>query len=47
MIKQSNFIITYITHSWGGVAQFAEIAEKQNKTINISCLNCYTPVKGV
>ena len=33
MIKQSDYVVTYITHSWGGVAQFAELAEKQKKTV--------------
>ena len=33
MIKQSDYVVTYITHSWGGAAQFAEKAAKQNKHI--------------
>ena len=33
MIKQSDYVVTYITHSWGGAAQFAELAEKQKKII--------------
>lgn len=33
MLKQSDFVVTYITHSWGGAAQFAELAEKQKKTV--------------
>lgn len=33
MLKQSEYVITYITHSWGGAAQFAELAEKQHKTV--------------
>lgn len=29
--------VTYITHSWGGAAQFAELAEKKLKrVINIA-----------
>ena len=31
MLKQSQYVVTYITHSWGGAAQFAEMAEKQKK----------------
>ena len=27
------YVVTYITHSWGGAAQFAELAEKQKKII--------------
>ena len=33
MIKQSDYVVTYITHSWGGAAQFAEIAAKNGKII--------------
>ena len=33
MIEQSDYVVTYITHSWGGAAQFAELAEKQKKTV--------------
>ena len=33
MIKQSDYVVTHITHSWGGAAQFAEIAERQKKTV--------------
>ena len=33
MLRESDFVVTYITHSWGGAAQFAEMAERQGKTI--------------
>ena len=33
MIKQSDYVVTYITHSWGGAAQFAEMAERHRKII--------------
>lgn len=33
MLKQSDYVVTYITHSWGGAAQFAEIAEKKGKIV--------------
>ena len=33
MIKHSDYVATYITHSWGGAAQFAKLAEKQKKTV--------------
>lgn len=29
MIKQSDYVVTYITHSWGGAAQFAEMARRR------------------
>ena len=33
MIRESDVVITYITHSWGGAAQFAEMAKKKRKRI--------------
>lgn len=33
MIRQSDYVVTYITHSWGGAAQFAGTAERQKKTV--------------
>jgi len=33
MIEQSDYVVTYITHSWGGAAQFAEKAKRQKKGI--------------
>ena len=33
MLRQSDYVVTYITHSWGGAAQFAEMAERQKKII--------------
>ena len=33
MIKQSDYVVTYITHPWGGAAQFAEMAKKQQKAV--------------
>lgn len=37
MLKQSDYVVTYITHSRGGAAQFAEMATRKGKTvINIS-----------
>ena len=33
MIRQADYVVTYITHSWGGAAQFADLAEKQRKVI--------------
>jgi len=33
MIKQSDYVVIYITHSWGGAAQFAALAERQRKVI--------------
>ena len=33
MLQQSDYVVTYITHSWGGAAQYAEKAERQKKTV--------------
>ena len=33
MLKQSDYVVTYITRSWGGAAQYADKAKKQGKII--------------
>lgn len=33
MVKECDTVICYITHAWGGAAQFTEKAEKMSKTI--------------
>ena len=33
MLRQSDFVVTYITHAWGGAAQFADMASRQKKTV--------------
>lgn len=33
MLQQSDYVITYITHSWGGAAQFAKKAQRKNKVV--------------
>ena len=33
MIQQSDVVVTYVTHSFGGAAQFKEMAERQGKTL--------------
>ena len=33
MLKRSDYVVTYITHSWGGAAQFAEMAKLQKKNV--------------
>ena len=33
MIQHSDVVVTYVTHSFGGAAQFKEIAVKQGKTV--------------
>lgn len=33
MLDRSDYVVTYITHSWGGAAQFAQISATQNKNV--------------
>ena len=33
MLDRSDYVVTYITHSWGGAAQFARISAVQNKNV--------------
>lgn len=33
MLKQSDYVVTYITHAWGGAALFAKRADKQEKAV--------------
>lgn len=33
MLKRSEYVVTYITHSWGGAAKFVEMAKSQKKSI--------------
>ncbi len=36
MVEQSDIVVTYVTHGWGGAAQFAQLAkQKKKKVINI------------
>ena len=33
MLKQSDYVVTYITHTWGGAAQFVKKAKLQRKCV--------------
>jgi hypothetical protein len=33
MLSRADYVVTYITRSWGGAAQFAELAERKEKTV--------------
>ena len=33
MLEQSDVVVTYVTHSFGGAAHFKEMAERQGKTV--------------
>ncbi len=46
MIRESDVVVAYIAHSWGGVARFSELAEKnQKRVINIAPLTNTLNVK--
>ena len=40
MLKQADFVVAYITHSWGGAAQYAEKAQRQGKRVLNLAENC-------
>ncbi len=42
MLKQADIVVTYITHSWGGAAQFADLAKRQHKQV----INIADMIKG-
>lgn len=33
MLKRADFVVTYITHSWGGAARYVEKAKRAGKTV--------------
>lgn len=33
MIERSDYVVAYVTHSWGGATQFAELAKRQKKVV--------------
>ena len=33
MVQQSDIVVTYVTHTWGGAAKYAEMAERRGKTV--------------
>lgn len=33
LLKQADYVVTYITHSWGGAARFADKAVKSSKQV--------------
>ena len=43
MLRQADYVVTYITHSWGGAAQFAELAAKKGKKIYYLSKNIQIP----
>lgn len=44
MLKRASFVVTYVTHSWGGAAKFSEKATRLKKTvINLANMEHITP----
>lgn len=44
MLQKSDFVVTYITHPWGGAAKMAQKAERAGKTvINVFHRECDEP----
>lgn len=42
MLKQSDYVVTYITHAWGGAYQFCKKANKAKKvTINLQTVDSH------
>ena len=39
MLQRADFVVTYIAHSWGGAAKFAEKAKRDGKTV----INLFRP----
>lgn len=33
MLNRADYVVTYITHSWGGAAQFAQKAQRKGKAV--------------
>ena len=33
MIDQSDYVVTYVTHGWGGAAKYAEMAKRKGKQV--------------
>lgn len=33
LVDSSDYVVTYLTHTWGGAAKYAELAQKKGKTI--------------
>lgn len=40
MLKQADFVVTYITHNWGGTVQYAEKAQRRGKRVLNLAENC-------
>ena len=42
MLQQSDFVVAYVTHSWGGAAQYVQKANRSGKTV----INLFDPQQG-
>lgn len=41
LLRQSNFVIAYIHHNWGGAARYVQKAYRQGKTVINLCQDTY------
>ena len=41
MLRQSNYVIAYVHHNWGGAARYVQKACRQGKTVINLCQNTY------
>lgn len=41
MLRQSNYVVAYIHHDWGGAARYVQKACRQGKTVINLCQNTY------
>lgn len=47
MLKRADYVVTYVTHSWGGAAKFAEQARRMGKrVVNLDLPSSMGPYRG-
>ncbi len=39
MLRQADYVVTYITHSWGGAVQYTNKAKRQKKNVINICIS--------
>lgn len=45
MLGRADYVVTYVTHSWGGAARFAELARRQEKkVINLGSVKSFAQI---
>lgn len=47
MLKRADYVVTYVTHPWGGAAKFAEQAKRMGKrVVNLDLPSSMGPYRG-